>query len=269
VNSESPPKSDSRNTKGLTIIAKQRGDSAVSPDEDENFDDTGAEKPNRNQRRRERTRDSILQAADRVFRRKGVSGASVNDVTEEADVAYGSFYNHFKTMDDVVAAVAEKTIKAVVDKTRQILMGADRVELLPSIGARVVMRILNQDPAIRWLLERPYIFVAEFYKMAGSFMRSAEKAAVADGTFKPVGGHEAWLRIFPWLLVSELNEALATGDILGQEDRFALISMSLLGMDRALAPKLLESSRKLVAAAGLSARSRPPTKRKGGRRGGK
>ena len=219
-------------------------------------------KPNRNERRRNRTRTAILTAADRVFRRKGVNGTSVNDITEAADVAYGSFYNHFTTMDDVVASVAENTIKAVVDKTREILRHAERVEMLPAIGARVVMRILSNDPAIRWLLERPYIFVAEFYKMAGTFMLEAEQAAVAKGIFKPVGGHEAWLRIFPWLLICELNEALATGELLGQEDRFARISMNLLGIDEALVPRLLKGSRELVGTSGLTAPARLPGKAK-------
>src|SRR5467141_3536267 len=60
---------------------------------------------NRNQRRRQRTRETILAAAELVFRRKGIDGTVVNDITEQADVAYGSFYNHFKSIDEVVAAL--------------------------------------------------------------------------------------------------------------------------------------------------------------------
>lgn len=103
---------------------------------------------NRNDRRRQRTRETILAAADRVFRRKGVDAATVNDVTEEADVAYGTFYNHFKTMDDVVAALAAETLLRVADRTHAIIQKAERVELLPCVGARVVLRMLSQDPAI-------------------------------------------------------------------------------------------------------------------------
>jgi len=54
---------------------------------------------NRNDRRRRRTRAMILEAADRVFHRMGVDNAIVSHITEEADVAYGSFYNHFKSLD--------------------------------------------------------------------------------------------------------------------------------------------------------------------------
>lgn len=216
---------------------------------------------NRNHKRRQKTRESILAAADGVFRSKGVAGTTVNDITNAADVAYGSFYNHFKSMDDVVAAVAENTIGAVADMTGKIFSRATRVEVLPSIGARVIMRVLTQDLAIRWLLERPYIFVAEWYKMALPFMEKTEKAAVADGTFAPVGGHDAWLRTFPWILICELNEALVTDDPAKHEDKFARISIRMLGIDPTLTDELVEASRELVSAAGLPPPKEPTSRR--------
>src|SRR5688572_7256563 len=131
-------------------------------------------KPNRNERRRQRTRDQILEAADRVFRRKGVDNATVNDITDEADVAYGSFYNHFTSMDEVVAARAELTMQRVRERTDEVLKRAGRVELLPCIGARIIMRTVIGDPAIHWLMQRPYIFVDEAMKIGQPFMIKAE-----------------------------------------------------------------------------------------------
>lgn len=63
------------------------------------------------------------------------------------------------------------------------------------------------DPAVRWMLERPYVFVEEAQKIGLPWMRDAEAEAVADGRLKPVGGHECWLRSFHWLLLAELQEA--------------------------------------------------------------
>ena len=200
----------------------------------------------RNDRRRQRTRETILAAADRVFRRKGVDAATVNDVTEDADVAYGTFYNHFKTMDDVVAALAAETLQRVADRTDAIIQKAERVELLPCVGARVILRMLSQDPAIRWLLNRPYILVDAFHKVARPFMLNAEGAAVKDGRLKPAGGHEGWLQTFPWMLISELNAVLSDGEMNMHEERFAQISLRFLGIDDALVPSLIEESKSLV-----------------------
>jgi AcrR family transcriptional regulator len=207
---------------------------------------------NRYQRRRQRTRETILAAAELVFRRKGIDRTTVNDITEQADVAYGSFYNHFKSIDEVVAALVAASLQRVADRTGSILEKAERVELLPCVGARVVMRTLWQDPAIRWLLGRPYVFVDEFYKVATPFMVGAEHAAVEARVLRPAGGHEYWLRVFPWLLIAELTALAETGNIVEHEERFARVSLRLLGVDDSLAPSLLARSRELVAESGIS-----------------
>jgi AcrR family transcriptional regulator len=206
---------------------------------------------NRNQRRRQRTRDSILAAADIVFRLKGIDGTTVSDITGQADVAYGSFYNHFKSIDEVVAAQASASLQRVADRTGRILDMADGVELLPCVGARVVLRTLWQDPAIRWLLDRPHVFVAEFYKAAKPFMVSAERTAVEAEVLRPIGGHEYWLRIYPWLLIAELVALAETGNITQHEENFARASLRLLGIDDARAPTLIEKSQELVANSGI------------------
>jgi AcrR family transcriptional regulator len=216
---------------------------------------------NRNQRRRLRTRETILAAAELVFRRKGIDGTTVNDITEQADVAYGSFYNHFKSIDEVVAALVAASLQRVADRTGSILEKSERIELLPCVGARVIMRTLWQDPAIRWLLSRPYVFVDEFYKVATPFMVNAEREAVRAGILRPAGGHDYWLKVFPWLLIAELNALAGTGDITAHEERFARASLRLLGVDDALAPRLIARSRELVAESGI-----PEPKARGARR---
>jgi AcrR family transcriptional regulator len=216
---------------------------------------------NRNQRRRQRTRESILVAAELVFRRKGIDDTTVNDITEQADVAYGSFYNHFKSVDEVVAALVAATLQRVADRTGSILAKAERVELLPCVGARVIMRTLWQDPAIRWLLGRPYVFVDEFYRVATPFMMSAEREAVEARVLRPAGGHEYWLKVFPWLLIAELTALAETGNIIEHEERFARASLRLLGVDDALAPRLIARSRELVAENGI-----PEPKSRGAKR---
>jgi AcrR family transcriptional regulator len=207
---------------------------------------------NRNQRRRQRTRETILVAAELVFRRKGVDGTTVNDITEQADVAYGSFYNHFKSIDEVVAALVAASLQRVADRTGSILEKSERIELLPCVGARVVMRTLWQDPAIRWMLSRPYVFVDEFYKVATPFMLAAERAAVESKVLRPAGGHDYWLKVFPWLLIAELTSLAKSGNIAEHEERFARVSLRMLGVDDTLAPGLIARSRELVAESGIA-----------------
>jgi hypothetical protein len=116
----------------------------------------------------------------------------------------------------------------------------------------VVMRTLWQDPAIRWMLGRPYVFVDEFYKVATPFMLAAERAAVEAKVLRPAGGHDYWLKVFPWLLIAELTSLAKSGNITEHEERFARVSLRMLGVDDTLAPGLIARSRELVAESGIA-----------------
>ena len=59
----------------------------------------------RNQRSRQRMRLKLVDAAHRVMARKGIVAATINEITEEADVGFGSFYNYFKTKEELARAV--------------------------------------------------------------------------------------------------------------------------------------------------------------------
>lgn len=206
---------------------------------------------NRNERRRLRTRQAILEAADQIFHVKGIDEATIGELTEAADVARASFYNHFNTVDDIVSALAESAIRRSVERTTAILKQVGQAELLPCIGACVAFRTLARDPAIRFLIARPNILAAKQREIAVPLMRKLERQPVADGRLKPAGGHEAWLQIHPWITIAVLAEAERSGDYAAQEIVYAKVSLRLLGVDDSLAPELIELSKALVSEAGL------------------
>jgi AcrR family transcriptional regulator len=57
--------------------------------------------PNRFERRREKTRVDLLEAAQRVIARKGYHNTRIADIASEADVGLGTFYLHFKTKNEI------------------------------------------------------------------------------------------------------------------------------------------------------------------------
>lgn len=60
--------------------------------------------PNRMGRQRRKTHDRLINAALSVMARKGAEAATINDITETADVGFGSFYNHFSSKEEIFAA---------------------------------------------------------------------------------------------------------------------------------------------------------------------
>ncbi|GAA3961860.1 TetR family transcriptional regulator [Allohahella marinimesophila] len=56
----------------------------------------------------QKTRELLIEAAERVFYEKGVSRTSLNDIAQAADVTRGAIYWHFKNKHDVFEAIMER-----------------------------------------------------------------------------------------------------------------------------------------------------------------
>jgi AcrR family transcriptional regulator len=52
-----------------------------------------------------RTRKRLIAAAESVMARRGVEGATIQEITEEAELGTGTFYNHFDSKEDLARAV--------------------------------------------------------------------------------------------------------------------------------------------------------------------
>src|SRR5580765_948361 len=77
---------------------------------------------NRFQRRRERTRQDLLAAAERVLADKGLHETKITDIAAAADLGVGTFYLHFPTKEALFDAVVEDTMrrfKATIDEARE------------------------------------------------------------------------------------------------------------------------------------------------------
>jgi AcrR family transcriptional regulator len=59
------------------------------------------------QMKRERTRAMLIQVALRVIADRGFDAPTIDDFIEAAGVARGTFYNYFKTREDLLSAAAE------------------------------------------------------------------------------------------------------------------------------------------------------------------
>jgi AcrR family transcriptional regulator len=95
---------------------------------------------------RERTRALLLDAAIRVFARQGVGATAIHEITAEAGVANGTFYNYFRTREEIAEAVgarlAERLQAEISESYRDIDDPAERL----AIGCRRFILTAQRDP---------------------------------------------------------------------------------------------------------------------------
>ncbi|MDH6291986.1 TetR/AcrR family transcriptional regulator [Rhodococcus opacus] len=59
-------------------------------------------------------KQALIQAARRVFERKGFIEATVRDITTEAGVSHGTFYTYFDTKEAAFAAVSNAVVESML-----------------------------------------------------------------------------------------------------------------------------------------------------------
>src|SRR5205809_2799862 len=71
------------------------------------------------ERKKAKTRQSIPQAAQRLFRERGFDAVTVAEVAREADVSEGTVFNYFPTKEDLFYGQMESFEAALVDAVRE------------------------------------------------------------------------------------------------------------------------------------------------------
>jgi AcrR family transcriptional regulator len=103
--------------------------------------------------RREATRQRILDAARVVFAEKGVFGASIEDICEQAGFTRGAVYSNFADKDDILREVIEREHEALLAHiTGSIGLVEQELATAPSLEAAVaslVNRIVRTIPLER------------------------------------------------------------------------------------------------------------------------
>jgi AcrR family transcriptional regulator len=105
--------------------------------------------------RRRATRRRLLDAAARVFARRGFAAASVEEIAQEAGLSTGAIYWHFEGKDDLFLAMAEEF---AVDRVRELESvigdeGVDVAERAREAGDQWMERLLADPVRFRVALE--------------------------------------------------------------------------------------------------------------------
>jgi len=86
--------------------------------------------------------------------RKGIGDTSIQEITDTADVGFGSFYNHFASKEAIAGAVMEQAIESFGDAADRFAETIDDpAEVLAASVRHAVMRAAS-DEAWGWFLIR-------------------------------------------------------------------------------------------------------------------
>ena len=142
-------------------------------------------------------RRQLLDAAVRVFARKGFHASRVGDIAEEAGVAHGLLYHYFKSKDEVLQAVfhenwnllvariesVEETDEPAADQLRHISAIVLRTWLhLPDV-VRVVIQEFGRSPELAERIGELALPIDALQRVIARGVESGEFRKDIDPTF--------------------------------------------------------------------------------------
>lgn len=94
-------------------------------------------------------RDAILRSAARLFARKGISGATMQEIANEADLSAGAIYRYYSSKEELLHAVFEEA----TTRNEKLFHGtaekaASPLDALREVGQRVWVEQDNRDELI-------------------------------------------------------------------------------------------------------------------------
>jgi AcrR family transcriptional regulator len=104
------------------------------------------------ERRRNQTRERLIQAALAVIAQKGPDAPSVEDFVAAAGVSRGTFYNYFPATEDLLAALNERLMSDLANSMRAVTSDVTDPAMMFAVMVHQTLEQVTRDPVRAWVV---------------------------------------------------------------------------------------------------------------------
>ncbi|MFP3553378.1 TetR/AcrR family transcriptional regulator [Paraburkholderia sp. SIMBA_049] len=134
-------------------------------------------------RRRHATRVRLLDAAFGLVAEKGMDGVTISQITDAADVGFGSFYNHFASKERIFAALVDWLFEEFANTLDRLARGlADPAEVI-AVSVRHTLLRACREPVWGQLLIREGLSARALSRGLGQRLLRDTKRGIAEKRF--------------------------------------------------------------------------------------
>lgn len=130
--------------------------------------DSEPRKPRINEKARLRTRNKLLRGARAVMGRKGIEATAINDITEEAELSFGSFYNYFSSKEEVARAVFIEDALLMIEAFDSSTPADVSIAVAVGVNIRRTIRRGLTDPVWGWFLVHSVYSISDMISTMGN-----------------------------------------------------------------------------------------------------
>ncbi|MCY1490671.1 Bacterial regulatory protein, tetR family [compost metagenome] len=193
----------------------------------------------RGHKKRERTRQGLIDAALRLFARKEVGEVALLEVASEAEVASGTIYNYFRSRDEVVEAVGIALADEFSETISALSVGVDSGARRLAIGVRMFIRRAMVDPDWASAVIRVVHFDQAIRSKIATYVLADLRAGAEEGVFAYPDEHIA-LDLVVSCSVGGMRAVVEGRGVEEHDGKVAEMVLKALGVTPARARKLAQ-----------------------------
>ncbi len=173
---------------------------------------TSTAKPNRMDRRREKTRQLLMCAAIDLILEKGFDETTTDEITETADVGRRTFYNHFDNKKDCVKAAVGERFAHYASESIPVAEKHEDQAIALTISAMAVFNRVSSDPITERLTMYPRLLIDAIRESQRDFITPTVINGVEQERFSSSLPLEAVDALISWGFVGLVLENIAQPD---------------------------------------------------------
>lgn len=171
----------------------------------------------RSERRKARTRAALVSAARRILVERGTTDVAVQDITDEADVGLGSFYNHFESKAELFTTAVSESLEELGLRLDEVAAHFDDPVDRFAVGVRMTVSLADSAPAVAQILvQAGFDYLVADSGLAPRALRDIQEG-MAAGRFK-IDNPQVGLAMAAGCVFGHLKIRLERPGMLDQKD---------------------------------------------------
>ncbi len=190
--------------------------------------------------RQQKTRVRLLCSAYSLMSVKGVDETTIQEITDTADIGFGTFYNYFSSKDEIASQVLDCVLHNIGLRNVAANQAANITDpvLIISNSFRLVAREATHNPMWGWWAKRPDLLAERMRLGFKPFALHDMRQAIDSGAYSiPGDDAETTWSLQIWILTGSIKDIVDGYSPGSSEMLMAESLLRIAGVDRDIAKR--------------------------------
>ena len=181
-----------------------------------------------------KTKEKLIDAAIEYFNTEGTERISVKKLIKIADVGYGTFYNHFDSVEEVQIEALNKTVRNVLIEFKLGVKNEKDYVYIIYLALLRGINLLANSPSINWLLKDVKMVIQVFKEisqpnMENNFLNAVKAKQIQNTDIDDLMKFKDARHYMQWAAIGAV-EQVVNGE-LSEKEAFAKLAKNVMVVD--------------------------------------